>query len=354
MPSATLRQKLGCWAHERWRAELVMRFPAIARMFGLSWLALRNRGERLSMDERTGGRVCEWQFSSTLVLPRVFPEAGSRLMQHCLRQWPIELAPEGPASLVAGAPVVSVIIGVRGTGRLEQFRACLAAVRAQEGVSFEVIVVEQSWKSEFASLVPAGVRYVHQQATDPAMPFNRSWALNRGAREAAGRILLLHDADMLLPKTALREITRTIDGGLDALRLPRLLFYLDEPTSAEVQAQGRIPRDAGFERIIANNRTPIAVTRDCYLAIGGHDEAFFGWGAEDDEFMDRLRTRQVGEGAFLPIVHLWHPSAAASSVRSRNEALLEMSRRRPIAERIEGLRERPFGTERPSIEWTSA
>ncbi|MDI1253511.1 galactosyltransferase-related protein [Thermomonas sp.] len=249
-------------------------------------------------------------------------------------------------------PTVSVVIGVRGTARLEQFKACIKALRSQIDVSYEVIVVEQSWHPAFASIVPKDVIYVHQKCTSQDMPYNRSWALNRGAREAKGRILLLHDADMLLPKAALSHIVGVIDRGLEAVRLPRLIFYLDAESSEEVQRGENFFGVLGLERIIANNRTPIAVTKECYFSIGGHDERFYGWGAEDDEFMERLRTRNIGEGARLPIVHLWHESAANDDARERNALLLDRLSSTPTRDRIASLRNGGTGAEVPSSIWS--
>jgi hypothetical protein len=41
---------------------------------------------------------------------------------------------------------------------------------------------------------------------------------------------------------------------------------------------------------------------------------WIGWRAEEDEFMERPRTLKVGEGAFPPIVHLWHIEAQKRAI----------------------------------------
>ncbi|MFT3807417.1 galactosyltransferase-related protein [Arenimonas sp.] len=307
----------------------------------------------MRVDSVTGGRACEWSDSSALTLTSVFPEVGGRLLRHCIDQWPVSFS-DKPRESGGQDPVVSIIVGVRGRGRLEQFRSCLASLRAQVGVATEIVVVEQSWQREFSDIIPSGVVYVHQQSTSQDMPYNRSWALNGGAMVARGRILVLHDADMVLPERAAEEIVRAIDRGVDAVRLPRLLFYLDAESSAAIQRSREITADARMERVIANNRTPVAVTRDAYFAIGGHDERFYGWGAEDDEFMDRLRTRRIGEGAMLPVLHLWHQSAAAGEARSRNSTLLERLRLTAAEDRIAELGDRRIGASVPLAAWPVA
>ena len=350
MSAQGLRAKLGCWANERWRLEIILRWPRLAKWLGMSWLDLCNRHERLLVDEVSGGRICPWPFSSALTVTRIFPETASRLVHHVHQRWPVDLEPV--ADYAPGAePDASIIIGVRGTGRLPQFEACLRTLQAQKGARVEIIVVEQSWQPEFAEKIPPGVRYVHQQCTSADMPYNRSWALNGGARVATGRVLVLYDADMLLPEHAVAEICRVMDRGVEALRLPRLVFYLDRQSSEAIQANRSLPESIGAQPILANTRTPIAVARATYFEIGGHDEVFYGWGCEDDEFMARLRTRRISEGAMLPILHLWHPSAAAGPSRERNIALRDAALARPLDERIAELRARDWGAARPSVAW---
>jgi len=343
--TSRLRQRIGCWLHERWQAELILRAPRFAAVLGWTWQDLRNRGQRLRFDTVTTGRICDGNETSRLTVARTFPQVGGRILSRCLSEWPIELT-DTSALDRPDDPEVSIVIGVRGTGRLPQFRSCLASLGGQRGIRFEIIVVEQSWEREFEPLVPRHVRYLHQQAISPGMPFNRSWALNAGVRLARAPIVILHDADMIVPMDFARAITDRIDQGLDAVRLPRFIFYLDEMTSASIQSTRRFPDALCVDNVVSNNRTPVAVRREAYFAIGGHDEAFFGWGAEDDEFMDRLRTLKLGEGAFLPIVHLWHVEAQKQDAR-RNVALLSERRAMQMAQRIESLVRRKWGREAP-------
>jgi len=347
----TLKQQIGCWIHERWQAELALRFPRIASAFRWNWLDLCNRHERLTVDKDSGGRICHWSDSSPLTVARMFPDLGSRLIDHCLQAWPIQFNTSErckPAN-----PDISIVIGVRGTGRLPQFKACLASLRAQTGADCEVIVVEQSCEPEFQSLIPSDIQYIHQQSTHKDMPFNRSWALNCGVFAAKGRVVLLHDADMLLPARAASQICERLNSGLDAVRLARFIFYLDQHSSQSVQETNGFKQIRNVDWIVQNNPTPVALKRDTYFQIGGHDESFYGWGAEDLEFMDRLRTTKLSEGAFLPIVHLWHEEAPNRS-GDRNAEQLQRCRSMDATDRITKLGTRPFGQRLPTASWQVA
>jgi hypothetical protein len=356
MNSSKLRCRIGCWAHERLRTEFVLLTPQLAARFGLGWVDLCNRHERVEVDSLTGGRRCLWEDSSRLTVARNFPRVGGRLLARCLDEWPIEFVDQAQHSpratpTVADSPAVSIVLGVRGTGRLPQFRCCLASLLAQSEAACEIVVVEQSVRSEFETVIPPSVRYLHQQATDRDMPYNRGWALNAGVRAARGEIVVLHDADMIVPQRFAAAIHERMSRGLDALRLPRFIFYLDEPTSRLIAEERRMPARLAVDQIVANNPTPIALTRDAYLRIGGHDEAFYGWGAEDNEFLDRARTLRIGEGAFLPIVHLWHP-VAPNRVGDRNAGQLWQLRSRSPDARIAQLVNRDPGRAVPSVIWS--
>lgn len=344
----TFKQKIGCWLHERWRAELMMLFPEMLSARGFGWEDLKNRSEIVSRDDLTGGRVCHWRDSSVLTVGRTFPAVGARILHHVLRQWPVRFASE--FNQPDSKPEVSFVIAVRGTGRLSQFQTTLASLMGQEDCATEIVVVEQSWQQEFQPSIPAGVRYVHTPISSPEVPFNRSWALNVGARAASGRVVVLHDGDYVVPSRFARAVAECVDGNVVSTRLPRLIFYLDQEESAGVQETRSFASVKRMQRIVQNNPTPMALSRESYLQIGGHDEAFYGWGGEDNEFLDRARTLEHCEGAFLPVIHLWHPEAPNRS-GDRNRDSLDRILQTPAAERIRMLVDRDFGENLPSAKW---
>ena len=355
---ATLRQKLGCWVRERWQAEL-----AIAGL--LDWRRLRNRHERLTYDPRTGGYACNWADSSKLTLARVFPSVGQRLLRAALRERQTELvlhsrsAESPPTERTDAADAadagdagdtnaidVSFLIGLRGAGRLPQFVACVRSLLAQQG-RVEVVVVEQSdapLRRQLEDALPPKVRIVRTPGNGEG--YNRSWALNVAARSARGRYVVVLDADMVLPQNLADEVVEVMDRGqLDAWSPVRYLFYLDPAQSAVVQAgSGRIdPATLGaIATVAANLPNPIAVRRDVYERLGGHDESFVGWGGEDDEFIDRLQTVRYSGAGRSVLLHLWHESAVAANPE-RNRRLLRERLATDVDERIAELAKRRWG-----------
>lgn len=343
------KEQLGCWLNERWSTEIALRFSGLQRSTGPSWLDLKNRHEKISIDSISGGRVCHWRDSSALTVARVFPRVGARILQECLSHWPVsfERTPAGSSSEV---PEVSFVVAVRGTGRLGQFQAVMKSLSAQCGVAVETVVVEQSSVKEFESFEGLNVRYLHTPVTCPDMPFNRSWALNAGAVEARGRIIVILDADMVVPTRFAAAIAQVMKEGVDVLRLSRLMFYLDRETSELVQSTDSLAQVQRVERVVQNTPNPMAILRDAYMRIGGHDESFYGWGGEDNEFLDRIRTLRISEGGFLPIIHLWHADSPSRG-GDRNANHLKNCLEIPVSERIELLTSRQFGQPVPSVRW---
>ena len=325
------RKWLGCWLNERWRAEVALRAP----WTGTSWLDLHNRDESIVADTLTRGRICSWVESTQLTLNTVFPHVGSRVMARALEEWPISFASTLSQELVR-LPEVSFVIPIGGGDRLGPFDLALAAARAQRNVQSEVVVVEQSPMPTLQSRLPADVRYVHRRVPTALSGFNKSAALNAGASEARAPNLIVLDGDYIVPADFARQCVDKLKY-CEAVRPARLIFYLDEATTRAVGRSSRLGPDARLESIVANNPTPIALRAATYWEIGGHDENYEGWGGEDCEFLERLRTRRIAEGGWMPVVHAWHAPAVQKLSGHRNRELHSRVTAVEVEERITQL-----------------
>lgn len=328
---ASLKERIGCWLNERWRAELVIRFPWLSKRLGFRWVDLCNRGEQLSTDVASGGRICDWRDSSRYTATRIFPSLAPRLMREALSDWRITVS-RPPEVAPADSPVVSIIIPIGGADRLDQFDLALQAARSQSGVDVEVVVVEQSPEPVLSRNLPADVIYFHQPAAGDG-GFNKSRALNAGARVARGDTLVILDGDYLLPQAFACE-SRSVLREREAARPARWIFYLDRRSSAGLYLSRDLDSVGGVEAVVSNNPTPIVVRRTTYWEIGGHDESYLGWGGEDNEFLDRLRTRNISEGGWMPVLHVWHPAAPKKADGDRNLALHAAKMSIPATERV--------------------
>ncbi|HYM60954.1 MAG TPA: galactosyltransferase-related protein [Thermoanaerobaculia bacterium] len=306
------------------------------------WVAIRNRRERIEWSGDGEGARCDWVWTSDLHIANVFPSTGRRLLGVTLADWPIRFA---DAPLNHGEDVdVSFLIGHRGKARLPHLQATLRSIAAQEGVSIECIVVEQSDTQEVEQL-PPWVRYQRTPLPRPDLPYCRSWALNVGARLAKGRLIVLHDNDMLVPAAYASELVRRFRGGAEIIDLKRFTFYLSEADSNEAFRQPALATPRSMTVVQNLQGASIAAGRDAFFAIGGFDESFIGWGGEDNDFWDRARTRSVFDFGYLPFVHLWHASQPEKAEGSKAPAVMRYSELAPIdpQTRIARLCDRGFG-----------
>lgn len=274
-------------------------------------LAIRNRNERLKKAPDGRGVQCCWRWTSELNAPKVFPALGRRLMRRMLLEHPVIAgwAAGGVPSAVRH-PEVSFVIGHRGKAREPHLLATLNSIAAQRGVAVECLVVEQSAVPEIRERLPGWVRYLHTPLADPDLPYCRSWALNAGAGQARGRLLILHDSDLLVPQSYASECWRLFQAGYEVVNLKRFIFYLSE--AATLRACGAssplLEETAEIECVVQNTEGggSIAIGRDAFFELGGFDEEFVGWGGEDNEFWERCALRRRWEYGYLPLVHLWH------------------------------------------------
>jgi hypothetical protein len=289
-----LRQLVGALLRDGWSFERHVRGR---------WERIHNRRDGITLAGDGRGVRCEWQWTHPVDYCRFVPGAGVRLMRAALAEWPIGFADVLPP---AATPDVTFLIGHRGLARLPHLLLTLRSIAAQRAAAVECIVVEQSAKPEIREALPSWARYLHQPAV-AGEPYRRAATFNAGANAARGRLLVLHDNDMLVPERYAAEIVAHERAGWEVVDLKRFIFYLTKDESARVLAEQRLTLGERSELVIQNlHGGSIAITADAYEAIGGFDESFVGWGGEDVEFWERAETRRATRFGYLPIVHLWH------------------------------------------------
>lgn len=132
---------------------------------------------------------------------------------------------------------------------------------------------------------------------DPEGPFNCSRAQNRAFKQAERNIMFMVGADTLpdigvvgLAAECLQanppqwRYTRAGHGWLPLFE--QTAYYSEESTNRILS--GANPADEPFAYTLPFCTGPVAVTRDAYVATGGMDERFSGWGYEDAAFRQTL------------------------------------------------------------------
>lgn len=144
-------------------------------------------------------------------------------------------------------------------------------------------------------------------------PFNRSAAINRAA---AGRwdVAVIADSDTWVPP---QQLAAAIGAASQTGRLTAAFAAVVEIDSrcTEALLDGAATTNTfGIERIrtsdLETQSSMLAVPRPLWDAIGGFDEAFAGWGGEDNAYW-RAATILGGRPSRIDgyAYHLWHPTA---------------------------------------------
>jgi len=310
---------------KKWRVFFVdlPRFLWAMRPGGLAgkpdppWVYYHQWKERIVWERERRGIQSSIASPGILDVSEAFPRLTSLMLKRCLRDWPILFQDDPPHT--SDSVDVSFIIPHRGRERLPLLITTLKSLAAQKDAVIECIVVEQSFQPEIKTDLPYWVRYIHTPVIYSNPPFNRSWALNVGARQAKGLVLVLHDGDTCVPDRYAREVRTIHAQGYKAMQLTRFCFMLDAPSSQALCKTLNVSGRCNASGIMIRNQgRTLAVDREAYFELGGHDESFIGWGGEDDEFAQRCRLIRRYPYCHLPIVHLYHPVREDTDRHQRN------------------------------------
>lgn len=150
--------------------------------------------------------------------------------------------------------------------------------------------------------------------------FNRSAALNLAAKQAGDwDVAVIIDADVWTNPDAVREAVR-LAAESGSMVLPYSIRKDVTEAGTEFVTAGGEGSWEGFVRRRYKNlvSSVVVVPRSLWDTVGGFDEAFRGWGAEDDAFAVACETfggiiRLGGD-----VWHFWHPSTPDGRKRSQS------------------------------------
>jgi glycosyltransferase involved in cell wall biosynthesis len=186
-----------------------------------------------------------------------------------------------PSSSAAARPEISIIVPARNEEAC--VGACLRSLTAQQGVGFEIIVVDDGSTDRTGEIARsfAGVKLIE------AGPLPEGWsgksnALGIGAQQARGEWLLFTDADTVhLPGSLARALAEAKSAGAEMLSYSpaqELHGFVERavmPVIFAELASAYKPRevsDPGSSAAAANGQY-LLIAHEAYEAVGGHAAA---------------------------------------------------------------------------------
>lgn len=173
-------------------------------------------------------------------------------------------------------------------------------------------------------------------------PFNRSAAVNT-ALAGSWDVAVIADADTWVPARRLHE---AVDLAWESDRLVAAFDAVVELSreGTEDVLCGRVGLGGSFSadrvrtRELETQSSMLAVSRFLWNSVGGFDERFRGWGAEDNAFWRACAIRG-GEPERLAgnAYHLWHPAAAGKHGGIQYKANVNLWRRYERAQSVDDL-----------------
>lgn len=208
------------------------------------------------------------------------------------------------ASNDSAVPSVSYVIPVRNIGRQEAIGTIVANIRAQRFPCVEINLIEQDQTKKVDHLAIGPCQYKLATNNDH---FNKALAFNHGVAQAKHEIIIMHDADIMVPSDYTQDVWKVLQTA-ESCHLGSKVLYLTPQSSQEVSAQHKASKTAKCEHAVDYfEGGTLACTKQAYVKVGGFDEKFVGYGVEDCEFYDRLkRSSNFKEDRRVTLLHLWH------------------------------------------------
>lgn len=176
----------------------------------------------------------------------------------------------------------------------------------------EIIVAEQGESSQSEVLSNYNPNVTRIQVDDGTR-FHKTKLLNEAIKSATTNAIVMVDGDSYLNDEAAKSILNGIE--LLSRNCAGIIYpydgvdYLTEAYTRTLLAGGKINSKFCFHGVHIQRQTGLCnmYLKSTWEAVGGFDEDFYEWGAEDDAFTFKIK-RLVGPVVRLPgyIYHMFH------------------------------------------------
>jgi predicted glycosyltransferase involved in capsule biosynthesis len=200
------------------------------------------------------------------------------------------------------------IIGYRHKlDRLANLKRVIDWVSGFNGI--ELIIVEQDKSPKLPAFSLKGFRYIF---TKSDLPFNKSWAFNVGTKYSNTNIIIFGDSDLIMDPQEFINSVKLLEQYESVNPYNRVIDLNPEENGLGIDILKKINRPGRGETDI--QKVPIAggiimFRKDSIFKIGGFDQSFIGWGAEDDLVSHKIKQLLTYIEVPGRCYHLYHEKA---------------------------------------------
>jgi GT2 family glycosyltransferase len=201
-------------------------------------------------------------------------------------------------------------------------------IRAQRFPNIEIIIPEEDGAPhiDMDRIIPA--KHIFTQSNTQ---FCKSAAFNIGVKNVNTDHVVLHDADILVPAGYTADMFRLLQDN-DGCHVGKQVLYMRKDSTSIINTQHVVDTSGVCERVVDYfEGGSVGIHKSTFVAIGGFDEAFVGYGMEDCEFFRRLSSHgKFFNQRTVKMVHLWHEHAGDwQSAHQRNKAYMQTIQAKP-------------------------
>ena len=221
--------------------------------------------------------------------------------------------------MTAASPEISVVV-VNFNG-LQHLNTCLQALLAQDGLSFEVVVVDNASTDGSVEFVRAHYPSVRLVVTEQNLGF--AGGNNRGAAGARAPLLAFLNNDTRVEPGWLLTLRNGLSWSPNAALVTSRIVYMHDPTVLDSAGDGVTRAGGAFKRghgapashhlrrreVFGACGAAFLIVREVFEEVGGFDEDFF-LSHEDVDLSYRVRLRGY-RCVYMPEAVVQHVGSAS-------------------------------------------
>jgi len=199
-------------------------------------------------------------------------------------------------------PFVTYVVPYREQDGRAAVYSIINNIKSQHFPAVDIILVEQSSAQTINSIAPCLYKFAHSNT-----PFNKAEAFNYGVASAPNGIIILHDADIMVPINYTSEVYKVL-RNFKSCHIGKSVMYVNKAGTDTILASGVVSNNLDCDRVVGYfEGGSLACYKDTYIGIGGFNESFVGYGMEDCEFFERLKNNtSMYDERYVDFVHLNH------------------------------------------------